>query len=64
MQLKERQPEIQALTRRVHARRVNAGVDGPENMKITGSPNLANQISQAGPRTQPKRFTRSKRKKS
>lgn len=64
VQLKERQPEIQALTRRVHARRVNAGVDGPENMKITGSPSLANQISQAGPRTQPKRFTRSKRKKS
>ena len=64
VQLKERQPEIQALARRVHARRVNAGVDGPENMKITGSPNLANQISQAGPRTQPKRFTRSKRKKS
>ena len=64
VQLKERQPEIQALTRRVHARRVNAGVDGPEGMKITGSPNLANQISQAGPRTQPKRFTRSKRKKS
>ena len=64
VQLKERQPEIQALTRRVHARRVNAGVDGPEGMKITGGPNLANQISQAGPRTQPKRFTRSKRKKS
>ena len=64
VQLKERQPEIQALTRRVHARRVNAGVDGPEGMKITGSPILANQISQAGPRTQPKRFTRSKRKKS
>ncbi len=64
VQLKERQPEIQALARRVHARRVNAGVDGPEGMKITGSPNLANQISQAGPRTQPKRFTRSKRKKS
>ena len=64
VQLKERQPEIQALARRVHARRVNAGADGPEGMKITGSPNLANQISQAGPRTQPKRFTRSKRKKS
>ena len=64
VQLKERQPEIQALARRVHARRVNAGVDGPEGMKITGGPNLANQISQAGPRTQPKRFTRSKRKKS
>ena len=64
VQLKERQPEIQALARRVHARRVNAGVDGPEGMKITGSPILANQISQAGPRTQPKRFTRSKRKKS
>jgi len=64
VQLKERQPEIEALARRVHARRVNAGVDGPENMKITGSPILANQLMQAGPRTQPKRFTRSKRKKS
>ena len=64
VQLKERQPEIQALARRVHARRVNAGVDGPEGMKITGSPILANQLMQAGPRTQPKRFTRSKRKKS
>jgi preprotein translocase subunit SecF len=64
VQLKERQPEIQALARRVHARRVNAGVDGPEGMKITGSPILANQLMQAGPRIQPKRFTRSKRKKS
>jgi len=50
--------------RRVHARRSNAGVDGPEAMKVSGNPNLGNQVSQAGPRTQPKRFTRSKRKKS
>ena len=64
VQLKERQPEIQALSRRVHARRVNAGIDGPEAMKISSNPNLANQVLQAGPRTQPKRFTRSKRKKS
>jgi len=64
VQLKERQPEIQALMRRVHARRSNAGVDGPEAMKVSGNPNLANQVLQAGPRTQPKRFTRSKRKKS
>lgn len=64
VQLKERQPDIQALSRRVHARRVNAGVDGPEAMKISGDTGLANQVSQAGPRTQPKRFTRSKRKKS
>jgi preprotein translocase subunit SecF len=64
VQLKERQPEIQALMRRVHARRSNAGVDGPEAMKVSGNPNLGNQVSQAGPRTQPKRFTRSKRKKS
>jgi preprotein translocase subunit SecF len=63
VQLKERQPEIQALMRRVHARRSNAGVDGPEAMKVSGNPNLGNQVSQAGPRTQPKRFTRSKRKK-
>jgi preprotein translocase subunit SecF len=64
VQLKERQPEIQALSRRVHARRVNAGTDGPEAMKISGDTGLANQVLPAGPRTQPKRFTRSKRKKS
>jgi hypothetical protein len=33
-------------------------------MKISGDTGLANQVLQAGPRTQPKRFTRSKRKKS
>ena len=64
VQLKERQPDIQALSRRVHARRVNAGTDGPEAMKISGDAGLANQVLPAGPRTQPKRFTRSKRKKS
>jgi preprotein translocase subunit SecF len=64
VQLKERQPEIQALSRRVHARRANAGTDGPEAMKISGDTGLANQVLPAGPRTQPKRFTRSKRKKS
>ena len=64
VQLKERQPVIQALSRRVHARRVNAGTDGPEAMKISGDAGLANQVLPAGPRTQPKRFTRSKRKKS
>ena len=64
VQLKERQPEIQALSRRVHARRSNAGTDGPESMKISGDTGLANQVLPAGPRTQPKRFTRSKRKKS
>ena len=64
VQLKERQPDIQALSRRVHARRVNAGTDGPEAMKISGDTGLANQVLPAGPRTQPKRFTRSKRKKS
>lgn len=60
VQLKERQPDIQALSRRVHARRVNAGTDGPEAMKISGDAGLANQVLPAGPRTQPKRFTRSK----
>jgi preprotein translocase subunit SecF len=64
VQLKERQPEIQALSRRVHARRANAGTVGPEAMKISGDTGLANQVLPAGPRTQPKRFTRSKRKKS
>jgi len=64
VQLKERQPDIQALSRRVHARRANAGIDGPEAMKVSGNQSLATQVSQAGPRTQPKRFTRSKRKKS
>jgi preprotein translocase subunit SecF len=64
VQLKERQPDIQSLSRRVHARRANAGIEGPEALKVSGNPNLANQVLQAGPRTQPKRFTRSKRKKS
>jgi preprotein translocase subunit SecF len=64
VQLKERQPEIQALSRRVHARRSNAGTVGPEAMKVSGNPSLANLVLQAGPRTQPKRLTRSKRKKS
>lgn len=63
VQLKERQPEIQALSRRVHARRSNAGIDGPEAMKVTGASSVAMQVSVAGPRTQPKRFKRSKRKK-
>ena len=41
VQLKERQPEIQALSRRVHARRANAGTVGPEAMKISGDTGLA-----------------------
>jgi len=64
VQLKERQPEIQALGRRVHARRANAGTVGPEAMKVSGNASLANQVLEAGPRIQPKRVTRSKRKKS
>jgi len=64
VQLKERQPDIQALARRVHSRRSNAGTVGPEAMKVSENASLANQLMQAGPRTQPKRFTRSKRKKS
>jgi preprotein translocase subunit SecF len=64
VQLKERQPDIQALARRVHSRRANAGTVGPEAMKVSGNASVANQVLQAGPRTQPKRFTRSKRKKS
>ena len=63
VQLKERQPEIQALSRRVHARRSNAGLEGPEAMKVSGNTAIATQVLPAGPRTQPKRFKRSKRKK-
>lgn len=64
VQLKERQPDIQALNRRVHSRRSNAGIDGPEAVKVSSNSAIANQALQAGPRSQPKRFTRSKRKKS
>ena len=48
VQLKERQPEIQALSRRVHARRANAGTVGPEAMKVSGNASLANLLRVTG----------------
>ena len=62
VQLKENQPEIISLKNRVHARRVNAGITGTENVQISVS-TTSTTVMQAGPRSQPKRFSRSKRKK-
>ena len=62
VQLKENQPEIISLKTRVHARRVNAGITGTENVQISVS-TTSTTVMQAGPRSQPKRFSRSKRKK-
>jgi preprotein translocase subunit SecF len=64
VQLKEKQPEIQSLARRVHARRANAGTQGTDTVKISVTAVTATTVLEAGPRSQPKRFTRSKRKKS
>ncbi|MFM1825904.1 MAG: hypothetical protein RLZZ37_539 [Actinomycetota bacterium] len=62
VQLKENQPEIISLKNRVHARRANAGIIGTESVQISVS-TTATTVMQAGPRSQPKRFSRSKRKK-
>ena len=63
VQLKEKQPEIKSLASRVHARRVNAGISGTETVQISVTSSTSTTVMQAGPRTQPKRFSRSKRKK-
>ena len=62
VQLKEKQPEIISLKNRVHARRANAGITGTETVQISVSA-TSTTVMQAGPRSQPKRFSRSKRKK-
>lgn len=62
VQLKENQPEIISLKNRVHARRANAGITGTESVQISVS-TTSTTVMQAGPRSQPKRFSRSKRKK-
>ncbi len=62
VQLKEKQPEIISLKNRVHSRRANAGITGTETIQINVSAS-STTVMQAGPRTQPKRFSRSKRKK-
>jgi preprotein translocase subunit SecF len=62
VQLKENQPEIISLKNRVHARRANAGISGTESVQISVS-TTSTTVMQAGPRSQPKRFSRSKRKK-
>ncbi|MFM9095691.1 MAG: protein translocase subunit SecF [Actinomycetes bacterium] len=62
VQLKENQPEIISLKNRVHARRTNAGITGTESVQISVS-TTSTTVMQAGPRSQPKRFSRSKRKK-
>ena len=62
VQLKENQQEIISLKNRVHARRANAGITGTESVQISVS-TTSTTVMQAGPRSQPKRFSRSKRKK-
>jgi preprotein translocase subunit SecF len=62
VQLKENQPEIISLKNRVNARRANAGITGTESVQISVS-TTSTTVMQAGPRSQPKRFSRSKRKK-
>jgi len=64
VQLKEKQKEIKSLASRVHARRANAGVTGPDAIKASVSQVSSNSAMPAGPRSQPKRSARSKRKKS
>lgn len=63
VQLKERQPEIRALAGRVHARRQQAGRAAAERGEDATalSTSAARQVS-AGPRQQPRRTARSKRK--
>lgn len=62
VQLKDRQPEIKALAGRVHARRQQAAKSG-EVVVASGATAASRQVS-AGPRQQPRRAARSKRKGS
>ena len=62
VQLKERQPEIKALAGRVHARRQQAAKAG-ESVTSAAASSVSRQVA-AGPRQQPRRAARSKRKGS
>ena len=57
-QIKERQPDMQSLRKRVEARRKHAGRDGDEILIPVGSAPI---VSAAGPRQQRVKATRSKR---
>ena len=65
VQLKERQPEIKALAGRVHARRQQAAKAGTPATAAAGAsaPVTSRQVA-AGPRQQPRRPAKSKRKGS
>ena len=62
--MKERQPEIQSLEKRVRARRKNAGIAVDQVELLETQVALTTTTLPAGPRSQPKRAPRSKRKKS
>lgn len=62
--MKEQQPEIKSLENRVRSRRKNAGIAVDQVELIQTQAEVSQTTMPAGPRTQPKRAPRSKRKKS
>jgi preprotein translocase subunit SecF len=63
--MKEQQPEIKSLENRVRSRRKNAGIAQDQvELLETQAPAMGTTTLAAGPRSQPKRAPRSKRKKS
>ena len=61
--MKEKQPEVQSLTNRVRARRKNAGINVDEVDLLQTQTTTTTTTMAAGPRTQPKKTPRSKRKR-
>jgi hypothetical protein len=61
--MKEKQPEVQSLTNRVRARRKNAGINVEEVDLLQTQTTTTTTTMAAGPRTQPKKTPRSKRKR-
>jgi preprotein translocase subunit SecF len=62
--MKEQQPEIKSLANRVRARRRNAGIDVDQVDLLQTQAITTTTTMAAGPRTQPKKSPRSKRKKT
>jgi preprotein translocase subunit SecF len=62
--MKEKQPEIQSLASRVRARRKNAGIEVDQVELLQTQAATTTSTMPAGPRSQPKKAPRSKRKKN
>lgn len=62
--MKEQQPEIKSLANRVRSRRRNAGIDVDQVDLLQTQAITTTTTMPAGPRTQPKKSPRSKRKKT